>query len=116
MLLAIPRGVMGFTHGVHQYKRIAKFISQRIGTVPHHIEIAATGWAIGREGSDDHMTAEGDCVTHSLDVASTLRRAGEKVKHGPIVPDINAGVGQLNWELRLGHIGHHPIYPRCMRA
>ena len=79
---------MPFGDGLDQVEFRPEFSVERVGVVAHHVEATALAGAFEAESTDDHMPVRLDGPDNIPDVRGPLRRFGQEMENGPIMPDV----------------------------
>ena len=76
--------------GIHQGEVLAQFPGQSRRVVTMDRQPAAGFRTIGSEASDDGITAGDERLLQPRDIGRTVGRLDQKMKRGPVVPDVEA--------------------------
>ena len=96
LLQVSRRRLMGFFVVLNQGKRVAKFPMQATGAVTNDRQTTALGRPVFGKRGNDHMAARFDRPQHRGHISNALRGLRQKVKNGPIMPDIKSVHRQHN--------------------
>jgi hypothetical protein len=106
MLDAPSRGDMHFFVVFNQFEGWAKFTVQRIRDVLDHRKATPLGRAVRSKGGDYDVPARLHRALDLSDIRATVGLVREKVKYGPVVPDVKEPVRQ--W--RGGNVRLDPLH------
>jgi hypothetical protein len=96
---------MQFFRAFDQPKPRAKLIVQRVCVITHDFQTAARLWTFRPEGTDNDVTSASYRTRHAANVGEPLLVGGQKMKYGPVMPNI-VGMGL---QFRGEDVGHKPM-------
>ena len=111
LLRRLPGRCVRFPGFSNKREALADCCAQRIGVVAADIETAAPRRSLVGERRDDEVTPLGNSSPGQFDIPAAVRRIGQEVEHGPVVPDFE-GADILS----LSDIGRDPFDTLGTRA
>jgi hypothetical protein len=96
---------MVLVRAFEQAESRAELGARTIGTVPHDLQTAASGWPLGSEARHDDVAAGAHDTLHLRHIPGTISRVREEVKYCSVVPDVI----ECGWERRVEDVCNDPL-------
>ena len=103
---------MGFTKGLDEFKPLAKFSGQQVGTVTAHGQIAAPLRAVFGEGRHDRKAASGQGLAQGGEIGPSVVRGGQEMEYRTGVPKAVGTLGPPVGDVTRQPVNASPPFPR----